>query len=121
MTFIKFTETFKRHGGVVKATIWPRGLINISKSAATKYMLNKWDYVVLYFDDHANKIGLKFTNDPKEEGVYKLVKRKEGGLSFSGTAFLRLHKIDFKISHAHPFSFDPQEDLHIIDLGKAIT
>lgn len=90
--FEKFTQqgrSFKP-----KISIRKRGQIGFNNGSINKFNLKEFDFVVLYMNKVENKIALKFTNNPKEEGVIKLVKRKNNYF-VSGKSFLDFYSITY--------------------------
>jgi len=119
MAFVKFTRTGSRIG-TPRVSIWSRGQIGFNQAAVDEYNLNKYKYVVLYYDKEANRIGLEFNNDGKAEGACKLAFRKRAGVSISAIAFLKTFKIDYSETKRFDLSLDKESGFHVIDLNKPV-
>lgn len=120
MGFIKFTKTRSRLGDP-RVSIWTRGQIGFNLSATTEYGLDKYDYAILYYDKDEGKIGIEFTNDKNSEGVNKLVKRKNSGVSFSATAFMKTFKIDYSETRQYNVVYDEDSGLYVIELNNPVS
>lgn len=119
MGFVKFTKTGSRLD-TPKVSIWTRGQIGFNQGATTEFKLDSYSYAILYYDDEENKIGIEFTNDKTAEGANKLVQRKNSGVSFSATAFLKTYKIDYSETTQYNVIYDKKSGLHVIDLNTPV-
>ena len=117
MAFEKFTKTGGRIG-TPKASIWSRGQIGLNRGAIERFDLSKYKYVMLFFERDENKVGIKFTSDAKESDIMKVVHRKNGGLSFSGTAFLHYYGIDYSKTKKYDLEYDKVNDLYVFELNS---
>jgi hypothetical protein len=114
MAFEKFTQTGQRFKP--KISIWEGGQIGFNQGAMKRYKLDNFQYAILFFDREENRIGIKFTNTEKEEGVIKFNHRKTGGV-ISGKAFLDFYDIDYtKTKKNLDVVFDEANDLYVINL-----
>jgi hypothetical protein len=119
MGFKKFTKVRSRID-VPKVGIWKSGMMSFNSSSMNEYGLRKYTYVVLYYDEDTNRVGMKFTNDQTAEGIMKLNKRKNvAGANFSCKAFLRTYKIEqtnvqFFLKH------DEESGLYVFDLNEPV-
>lgn len=113
MSYEKFTKTRAR-GYYPKASIWGKGQIGFNQGAVGKYELEKFDYVVLFYDKEIKKIGVKFTNE-KEEGIIKIVKRPGSGMSFSAKAFLDFYDIDYLKNKKYSITHDKENNLYVLN------
>jgi hypothetical protein len=118
MAFEKFTEPRSR-GYEPMASIWSRGMIGLNQGAVNEFELEKYDYVVLYFDRETRRIGIKFTRDGKEEGAIKLSKR-ESGASISARSFMKKFKIKIGNTAKCDISYDDDNALHVIELPESV-
>jgi hypothetical protein len=116
--FVKFTQTGRSFAP--KVSIWSRGQIGFNNGAVTRFDLNKFDYVVFWFDKEEQKIGLFFTTDKTEPGAVKMNKRV-AGISVGAKSFLDYCGIDYSTTKQYELSHDKQDNLYVIDLadGKA--
>lgn len=117
MAFERYTKTNLRMGEP-KISIWSRGQIGFNSSAIIKYNLNDFDYAVIFFDKETNMVGIMLTNDKKEPGAMKLVKRKSGGFSFSAQAFLNFYNIDHSKTKKYDLKYDESENLYTFQLEQ---
>jgi hypothetical protein len=116
MTFEKFTKTGGRIG-TPKASIWSRGQIGLNRGALERFSLDKYKFVMLFYDKENKKVGIKFTNDTTESNLIKIIHRKNGGLSFSGTAFLHYYGINYAETKKYDLEYDKTNDLYVFDLN----
>ncbi len=59
-----------------KALIRPTGLISFDAASVDAFGLDKATHAVLFFDRGKKAIGVRFTDDPKEEGAVKVSRRR---------------------------------------------
>lgn len=116
MAFQKFTKVGGR-SFVPKVGIWARGQIGFNKGAMEKFKLEHFNFVVLYFDEETRRIGIKFTNDPKEDGTIKVIKRATA-VSFSANAFLQTYEIRHDVTKKYDVEFDENEGMYVVQLDK---
>jgi hypothetical protein len=116
MVWKRFTKTRSR-SFVPKVGIWARGQIGFNKGAVEKFKLEDYNYVVLFFDEEERKIGIKLTNDPKEEGTAKVIKR-QNAISFSANAFLNTYEINHDKTRKYNVEFDQEDEMFVIQLDK---
>lgn len=92
MTF----EKFKHTGGKFfpKISIRPSGQIGFSRGALKRFGIDKYEFVVLFYDRELKKIGVELTNDDKAEGAAKLIVKSDNG-TVSAKSFFRYFGIDF--------------------------
>ena len=117
MAFEKFTKTGGRIG-TPKASIWSRGQIGLNRGAVHQFDLDSYNFVILFYDKDAKKIGIKFTNIDTDDGIIKIVKRKNSGISFSGLAFLNYYGIDHSKTTKYDLEHDKENDLYVFSLQK---
>lgn len=117
MAFEKFTKTGGRIG-TPKASIWKRGQIGLNKGAIHQFQLDSYNFVILFYDKDAKKIGIKFTNNDTDTGATKIVKRKDSGISFSSLAFLNYYGIDYSETTKYDLEYDNENDLYVFSLQK---
>ncbi len=114
MAFVKFTQTGQRFRP--KISIWEGGQIGFNQGAMKRFGLDNFQYAILFFDQEKNRIGIKFTNEDKEEGIIKFNHRKTGGV-ISGKAFLDFYGIDYsKTIKNLDLVFDTENELYVINL-----
>ena len=120
MAFKVFTGAGKRIGKPV-VSIWSRGQIGLNQGAMKKYKLEKYDYVILLFDEETKRVGLEFTNDDNKEGAVKLTKRATG-ISFSANAFLDSYGIDHdNKTIKYTLEYNSDNNIYIFDTDKPIN
>ena len=114
MGFVKFTQTGQRFKP--KVSIWEGGQIGFNQGAMKRFGFDNFHYAILYFDQEENRIGIKFTNEEKEEGSIKFNHRKTGGV-ISGKAFLDFYGINYgKTIKNLDLIFDIENELYVINL-----
>jgi hypothetical protein len=120
MTFKRFTETGFRLGksGKPMVSIWRQGQISFNTAAMQAYKLKEYNYAVLYYDEDAKAVGIMLTNDGKEDGAIKLIKRTSGGFSVSGKRFLHFHKISYEKTASYPVEWDDESKLYVFKLEQ---
>lgn len=117
MAFERFTKTRSKIS-TPKASIWSRGQIGFNQWAVQEYNLDKYGYVVLYYDKDTNRVGFEFTNDKKAEGASKLIIRKGAGASISAHAFLKTYTVDYSETKQYDLVHDRESELYVIDLKE---
>jgi len=113
MAFVRFTKSGR--GYTPKAAIWTRGQIGFNRGAVEKFSLKDFKYAVLFFDKDNKKVGIKFTNDPTEEGANKLVFSKTGAF-ISARAFLDYYDIPRGETKRYDIYYDDENDLYVFNL-----
>lgn len=114
MAFERFTQPRSR-GYEPMASIWSRGIIGLNQGAVKDFELEKYDYAVLFFDQETRRVGIKFTNNSKEEGAIKITKRASGA-SISALSFMKNFKIKVEKTTRCKIYYAEDSDLHIIEL-----
>jgi len=119
MSFEKFENTGRMYRA--KASIWSRGQMGLNNDALKEFGVKKdkdksW-YVTCHYDKENNKIGLKFTQDMNEKGILK-VSFRTGGCTLSTKMFLDYYKIDHSSNKRYDITYDPKEQLYVIDLNE---
>lgn len=113
MAFERFTKIGR--GYRPKVSIWSRGQIGFNQGAVERFGLQEYKYVIFFYDKENGKIGFKFTNDEKEEGISKISIRKTGA-TVSSKSFLEYYRIDHSKTKRYDINFDETDSLYIIDL-----
>ena len=111
MAFERFTKTGR--GYAPKASIWSRGQIGFNRGAVERYNLKNYDYAVFFYDKENKEIGVKFTNNPAEEGANKIMK-SQSGIFMSAKAFLDYYAIPYnKERKKYDVKYDQENDLYV--------
>jgi hypothetical protein len=110
MAFERFTKTGSR-GYAPKVSIWTRGQIGFNQGAVERYNLNNFNYAILFYDKEERQIGIKFTNDPAEEGANKIIKGKTS-IFISTKAFLDYYNIAHVKTVKYDFEYNGETDLY---------
>ena len=114
MSFEKFTQTGQRFKP--KLSIWGKGgQIGFNQGAVKRFNFATYRYAILFFDREKKRIGIKFTNDEKEEGIIKFNIRKTGGV-IPGKSFMDYYGIDYSKTKNYDVVFDDENQLYIVDL-----
>ena len=116
MAFERFTKTGSR-GYTPKASIWTRGQIGFNQGAVERYNLKEFEYAILFFDKEEGRIGVKFTNDPTEEGTNKIIKGKSS-IFISTKAFLDYYNIAHAKTIKYDFEYNGETDLYTFKPNK---
>ena len=117
MAFERFTKT-KGRVYTPKIGIWKRGQIGFNQPAVDKLEMEKFEYAVLFYDSDNKRVGFQFTNDANEEGACKIIKRKTGGFSITGTSFLKFYRIDHSKTCQYDTKYDEGQSIWYIDLKQ---
>lgn len=70
MAFERFVKTHRVCTPLV--SVWRRGQFGFN--VALMKIVNNFNYVVLFYDWDARKVGFKLTNEKNEEGAIKIIK-----------------------------------------------
>jgi len=115
MGFEKFTKTGR--GFRPKVSIWSRGQIGFNQGAVKYLDLEKFGYVVFYYDPGTKRVGLELTNDGNAEGANK-IKIRQTGASVGAKAFLDYYQIDHQETKRYDLTHDRESNLYVIDLTQ---
>ena len=115
MSFEKFTEVGKVFRP--KISIRSGGQMGFNQGSRNKFELDKYGYVVLYFDRENDKIGIKLTNDKNAEGAITLHKR-ELDVAISAKSFLYCYDINFHETAIYDPIWDAENEMIVLDLKK---
>ena len=96
------------------------GLISFSDAATKKYGLDKYSFIVLYFDPDARQVGVEVTNDEKAEGAIKLVQRNTGAYA-AGKSFVGKFDINLPATTMYDLTKDEETGFFIFDLSKGTS
>jgi len=96
-----------------KAAIWAQGIIVFNGAAIGKWKLTDSRFAVLFYDREKKRIGVKFTNDPKEAGARTFRQRKHDGTIFA-KAFFGHYGIDYSKAVRFDIEFDEKNGLYIL-------
>lgn len=117
MAFERYTRTRAR-GLLPKASIWSRGQIGFNQSAVLRFEINKFDYIVLFYDLDTKRIGIKLTNE-QEEGAIKIInKLASGGALISAKSFLINYDLFSQETRNYDLYLDTDSGLLVIDTNK---
>ncbi len=113
MPFEKFTKVGKTFRP--RISIRSGGQMGFNQGSRNKFELDKYGYVVLYFDRENGRIGIKLTNDNNEEGAIILHKRKLD-VAISAKSFLCYYDINFDKTTIYDPIWDEENKMIILDL-----
>ncbi len=116
--FVKFDGIYPR--GDTKIAIHNSGIIRLSSQFCRLLNIEKFQYVVLFYDKVNRAIAIKFTNND-EEGRLKITKDRTAA-SISGKAFMTANKLNLR-SYFGRYDWEKQNipnigEVFIIKLGK---
>ena len=115
MAFERFTKT-KSRGYRPKVSIWSRGQIGFNQGFISRYNVEDYKFIVLFYDKEDKKIGFRFTKED-EEGCIKFSIKKTG-MVVSARAFLDYYNIDYSETRKYDVSYDEGDDLYVINLSE---
>ena len=101
-----------------KVTIQARGLIEFNEGAIRKFVLSRFNYAVLFYDQETNRIGIQFVNNSSERGTIKIIK-KPNGIAIPAAFFLRQHNLLQNLSVSYKVAYSGEHDMYIIQLASA--
>lgn len=118
MGFKRFSGTKYRSGQIGEAmiSVWKIGQISFNTDAMRQFNLYDFTHAVLFFNEDTRSVGIMLTNDPKEVGVLKLIKRDTGGYAMSAKKFLNFHDIDYSELKTYPLEYDREANLYVFNL-----
>jgi hypothetical protein len=115
MPFEKFTKVGKTFRP--RISIRSGGQMGFNQGSRNRFELDKYGYVVLYFDRENSRIGIKLTNDNNEEGAITLHKRKVD-VAISVKSFLYHYDINFDKTIIFDPIWDEENKMIVLDLKK---
>lgn len=118
MAFEKFTEKGKSFRPIV--AIWSRGQIGFNQGAVNLCKIKDGYHVIFFYDAAENLVGFQFTENPKDEGAFKLKMYKTGAFA-SAKTFLDYYQINYKTTIKYEVYHDDENDMFVIDLKKGLT
>lgn len=118
MAFERFTGGGRSYKA--RASIRKNGQIGLSQGAVQRFKLDRYPYVVLFYDKETERIGIKPTQNPEEPGAYRL-NHKGSGADISGLAFLEYFGIDRDRSRRYEADWDDEQGMLVIDLEKPVS
>lgn len=113
MAFKKFAQRRQQLDPCVY--FWKRGIIGFNNGAISKFELDKFKFVILYFDEDTRRVGFGFTNDENDPAAIKLSARKTG-YTLAAKSFFNLYGISIGDKVRHVLKFDADEGLLVIQL-----
>jgi len=116
MAFQRFIEQ-REIAAAPKVTIQARGLIDFNEGATRKFVLSRFNYAVLFYDQETNRIGIQFVNNSSERGTIKIIK-KPNGIAIPATFFLRQHNLLRNLNVTYNVAYSGEHDMYIIQLAS---
>jgi hypothetical protein len=99
-----------------KISILANGMIEFNEPAARKFALSRFNYALLYYDQDAHQIGIRFINNASEQGAVRIVK-KPHAIAVPAVAFLEDHGLRKKSRTAYEMTYSGEHDMYIIQLS----
>ena len=99
-----------------KVTIQARGLIDFNEGACRRFVLSRFNYAVLYYDQETSQIGIQFGNNSSEHGALRMIK-KPNGITIPATLFLRQHNLLKNSNFTYNVHYSGEYDMYIIQLA----
>ena len=115
--FERFVKQRRIYKSVV--SIWKRGSISLGIEAVRQFHLEDFQYVVLYFEQKTDRIGMEFTNDNMIEGCVKLTHAPSACI-ISAKSFLQSYGAIPGNNKRYPLVWDAGEGLYIIELRSPL-
>lgn len=111
-------EKFTQHGRSFKPkiSIRKRGQIGFNNGAIKRFQIDKYDYVVLYYNKDNHKMAFNFTNSENDDGAIKIIKRKNNYF-ISGKSFFDYYELPYEESQSFDVEWNQEDLLAIIDIG----
>ena len=113
MAFERFIKSGRSYAP--KVSIWTRGQIGFNRGAVNKMSMKDYKFAVLFYDRDNKRIGIRFTNNPNEEGATKITFGSTGAF-VSARAFLDYYEIPREETRRYNISYDEKNDLWVFDL-----
>jgi hypothetical protein len=102
-------------GAKPRATIRPSGLISFDAAAVEAFGLDKVTYAILFFDKNRKMVGVLPTNNKKEEGAFKLSRRRRS-VSLKAPEFFERYGLAFEEPQRFDVGKDQDSDMLIINM-----
>ena len=108
--FVKFTLSGRSIKP--KITIRKGGQIGLNNSSIEEFELKKYKFVVLFIDEKDKRIGLRPTNDEKEQGIRKMRISKFDAVVLA-KKFIEMYKLEQLKTRQLDCEWDKKEDMII--------
>ena len=102
-------------GARPKVTIRPSGLISFDATSVEQFGLDSATHAVLFFDKTRKVVGVQTTKNQKEEGAFKLSRRRRS-VSLKAPQFFERYALAFEDSQRFDVSQDEGSDMLIINM-----
>lgn len=115
MAFERFTEV----GRVFRprASLRSNGQIGFNHGSVKRFDMEKYPYVVLFYDAETNRIGVQLTNNKDEPGAATLI-TKNGNGTVSARSFLEYYQLTPKETTQYNIEKDTASGMLIIEVAK---
>jgi hypothetical protein len=114
MGFEKFTETARSYRA--KVSIRSNGTIGLNGGAVNKFNLERFEWVILYFDKERKLIGIKPTASENEEGTHKINRGKTGAW-IAARRFLDYYEAGITKTKRFDATWDDKEKMIIVQVS----
>ena len=114
MAFEKFVPS-QAAGTRPRATIRPSGLISFDAASVGAFDLESVKFAILFFDKTRKILGVKVTNNEKEEGVLPLSKRRRS-VSLKSPQFFHQYGLTVEESQRFEVSRDSDDGMLLISV-----
>lgn len=114
MAFEKFVPP-QAAGTRPRATIRPSGLISFDAASVAAFGLQSAKYAILFFDKTRKIIGVKITDNNKEEGALQLSRRRRS-VSLKSPHFFHQYGLSIDESQRFEVIRDPGEEMLFISV-----
>jgi hypothetical protein len=119
MAFIMYTNDSKRESRS-RVAISSAGLISFTSGAVRELGLKNYQFVILYYNQHEMKIGVKLSNDPNNKASVPL-RNKSTRAEISGRKFFKYFNILPSESISGEIELEEQEGYLVLNLKKFVV
>ncbi|MDA1191590.1 MAG: hypothetical protein O3A46_07905 [Candidatus Poribacteria bacterium] len=96
-------------------TLTPEGYVSFSMKAVKEFELNRYGYIVLFYDRERKRVGIMPTKNETDDGALQMKVRRTG-ISVYAAPFLRHYKIFPRESMLFKAEWDDALNMAIIEL-----
>lgn len=115
MAFERFTDIGRVF--TPRATIRSTGQIGFNHGSVRRFEMEKYAFVVLFYDKENKRVGVQLTNNKDEEGACTL-SVKQGNGTVSARSFLEHYELMPEVTNQYPLKLDPESKLLVIQIGS---
>lgn len=113
IAFVKYTGTGRSYAPKVSLSV--SGAISFNEGTTRRYVLDSFEYCVLYYDPELKRIGIELTNDAEAEGARKLQQRQTGA-HVAARSFIDFFGLDVEQTCSYRLTRDEETGYLTFDL-----